>query len=453
MGEFKPTLAAYSALMSATARVHKHDPKDAKMQAIKDIFAEMEQDGIHPNVHAYNEALRQCSRVRDDDLAKLLFDDMGSAGIQPNKMTYLQLIASAVQSRQLNRALDFYHLFQLLPGQVSGGLARFAQRTLQALLGSCVRTKRMEQSELILHDFRDWSLQISPPTLGELILSAAGADSVSVTLSLMEMLEDHPEYYLDEGTILVVMQCAARNRSSELSELAWSSMEQTLHFFGQSFPSPIVCHARLACLVGTGQLEEALEYLVNVEARYPEVASDLNFVGSLVEHASTGETVADKVYFMLEERSQQEKQVPTSAINAVIAACSSMGDLERSFGTYEEMKDSFSLTPTTATFNALMIGCVRHGKPESVKLLQEEMKKANMSPSKETYVHLVDALLLTEGVSPALGMLQEMVSMGYDPPLKMLQKISLHSDRSGDPEDMAKVTSICEEHGYRSLIK
>lgn len=453
MGDFKPTLSAYSALMSATTRIHKHEPKESKMQAIKGIFTEMEQEGVHPNVHAYNEALRQCARVRDDDLAKLLFEDMGIAKIQPNKMTYLQLIASAVQSRQLNRALDFYHQLQVIPGQISGGLARFAQRTLQGLLGSCVRTKRMEQSEVILRDFREWGLQIAPAAVGELILSAAGADSVSVTISLMEMLEDYPEYYLDEGTILVVLQCAARNRSAELTELAWSSLEQTQHYFGQDFPSPIVCHARLACMIGNGQVEESLEYLLKIEAKYPEVAEDLNFVSSLVEHASVGESVADKVYFMLEERNQQEKKVPMSAMNGVIAACSSMGDLERSFGTYEEMKGSFSLTPNTATFNALMTGCVRHGKPESVKLLQEEMKSANILPNKETFVHLVDATLLTEGATPALRILDEMTNKGYAPPLKLMQRVRLHSNQSGNPEDMAKVTSLCEEHGYRSLIK
>lgn len=61
----------------------------------------------------------------------------------------------------------------------------------------------------------------------------------------------------------------------------------------------------------------------------------------------------------------QGQLVTIEMVNTIIAASSQMGDLARSFETFEATA-SLDLLPNTDTYNAIMEGCVNFGQSASI---------------------------------------------------------------------------------------
>ena len=61
----------------------------------------------------------------------------------------------------------------------------------------------------------------------------------------------------------------------------------------------------------------------------------------------------------------QGELVSTPMLNCIVAACGQIGDMGRAFETFETFA-SFGLAADTASYNAVLQGCVAHNFLESV---------------------------------------------------------------------------------------
>lgn len=84
----------------------------------------------------------------------------------------------------------------------------------------------------------------------------------------------------------------------------------------------------------------------------------------------------------------EERTVEIAEFNAIIAACSSVGDLDRAFHTYDEAQ-RLGLTRNTDTFNALIAGCITDGHFVGGIRVAEEMKECGVPFESDTINLLV----------------------------------------------------------------
>jgi pentatricopeptide repeat protein len=103
---------------------------------------------------------------------------------------------------------------------------------------------------------------------------------------------------------------------------------------------------------------------------------------SSLQLSPEGETAAEG------REGAEVRTVGMAEINCIIAACSTVGDLDRAFHTYDEAQ-RLGLERNTDTFNALLLGCVTDRHFSGGVRVTEEMKKCGLPFNAETVQLLV----------------------------------------------------------------
>lgn len=96
----------------------------------------------------------------------------------------------------------------------------------------------------------------------------------------------------------------------------------------------------------------------------------------LCEYLGFSEEKVDAGYFIIEEMHHQNEEVPIEAFNIVINNCAVIGDFNRAFGTYLEIKN-FGLEPNEQTFTSLL-NFTGSGDENYVRTVLEEAEKNNI---------------------------------------------------------------------------
>lgn len=96
----------------------------------------------------------------------------------------------------------------------------------------------------------------------------------------------------------------------------------------------------------------------------------------LCECLGFSEEKVDRGYYIIEEMSNNNEIVPIEAFNIVINNCAVIGDFNRAFGTYIEIKN-FGLEPNEQTFTSLL-NFTGPGDEKYVKTVFEEARNLNI---------------------------------------------------------------------------
>lgn len=101
------------------------------------------------------------------------------------------------------------------------------------------------------------------------------------------------------------------------------------------------------------------------------------------------------------------KGVDISAINVIIQASVSFGDIQRAVGAYKSIPD-YGLSATVETYNLLLSACIGAAHRGLGDIILGEMKKAGIKPDARTYERLVMLCLTQETYEDAFFYLEEM---------------------------------------------
>lgn len=110
------------------------------------------------------------------------------------------------------------------------------------------------------------------------------------------------------------------------------------------------------------------------------------------------------------------RRVPAAAVTAVVAACAQLGDMQAAFSTFEELGRTFPARPDTATFNALLEGCIRKGRADAVPSLAAEMEVQGVRGDLDTLTFLMDAARMRGDVEGALALARSRAYSEAEPP-------------------------------------
>jgi len=115
----------------------------------------------------------------------------------------------------------------------------------------------------------------------------------------------------------------------------------------------------------------------------------------------------DATWAIIDDMHKEGKPIDIAALNVIIHAAVSLGDLQRAVGTYKAYSD-YNLKPTVETFNHLLAGCVTAGHRDLGNRLLAEMKTAGVKPDLQTYENLICLCLTQPTYEDAFFYLEEM---------------------------------------------
>ena len=212
------------------------------------------------------------------------------------------------------------------------------------------------------------------------------------------------------GICINVLSTAARHGDSRLATDVFRILGNRTHTLERHH-----YEALLESYIASSDLRTALSLLTTMaasgvpptEASTRPIYTYLHSVPKFVEKGL-------KILHDLHENSNNP--IPPTAVNVFIqAAVDHLNDLPTALSIYQELHLLCSSGPTTATFNALLRGCVRAGDKSKAMFLASEMLALNVAPNSLTYDRLILVCLQVGDLEDAWRYYDEMIHAGHRP--------------------------------------
>ncbi|KAG0485476.1 hypothetical protein HPP92_009331 [Vanilla planifolia] len=427
-----------------------------------DLVAQMEEYEISPNAASYNLVLKAMYQASEYEAAMKLLDRMLQTGCLPDDESYNLVIGLLLQKNQIESALKYLDML-LKSGYM------LSSSVFTEYVRSCVNSGRLDTLALIIEKCKttDQNKALSPAwKLCNYIAEVAmQADHSKLSYFALEFLarwiargeNARPPIHLsvDEGLIASALCTAGRTYDSTLIDASLSVLKRSLR--EKRAPNSETYLAKIYAYASLGNLQRAFNSLNELETVYGnseehdrELFSPFTSLSPLVTACcKNGFSTLDSVYVQLENLSQASPPYKSvAALNCVILGCANIWDLDRAYQTFEAITNNIGLTPDIHSYNALLCAFGKLKKTEEACRVFEHLLSLGVKPNATTYSLLVDAHLANRDPKSALGVISEMVDVGFTPSKELLKKVRRRCSRESDFDSDDRVHSLARQFGY-----
>ena len=194
------------------------------------------------------------------------------------------------------------------------------------------------------------------------------------------------------------------------------------------------------------QIKDALRTIMRMDNAgiTPTTETTYPIFKYIIQDAERLETACDYL-----ESLQQEVKValPVAALNCVIQASISLGDLQRAIGLYNSFSE-FKVKPNVETYNLLLGGCIATTHRELGDKLLLDMKDAQVFPDARTYERLIVLCLTQTNYEDAFFYLEEMKEQKMIPSFNIYESLIRKCVAMGDTRYQLAVEEL-RECGYK----
>ncbi|KAL4448405.1 hypothetical protein ABPG75_005624 [Micractinium tetrahymenae] len=222
---------------------------------------------------------------------------------------------------------------------------------------------------------------------------------------------------------------------------------------GVRAPSLLSHLALVHAYAKAGELEGMFRAVTRVEEAFPEAEGAAAYHTGLpmcVDALAASVHTCDQAFFLLEGWAKEGLPVSTAQLNLVVAAYSQMGDLKRTFETFDSY-GHLGVVPDADTYSALMQGCIECGRVDTALKVFEQLQEAGVEPNAFTHHQLVDASVVLGDVPSMMTALEAMDEAGHSPRLALLERCVARAERAGDREAVRQLMLRLFENDYRII--
>jgi hypothetical protein len=227
---------------------------------------------------------------------------------------------------------------------------------------------------------------------------------------------------IDQGTLVAVLNAAARKQHALLADKAWGALQQGARDHG-IVPLPSAFAAAVAAQSACGNKDAAFSLVGEAYTTHPSMDARHSVWMPLVRACAGGPQALDGAYFLLERRKQAGSAVHVAALNVVVAACCLAGDIQRACETFDTFESVFGVSPTLDTFHLLLRACTWNGRAGSADKMQEELARSGLQQTHITRGHLIEADIGKRRLDLAVSRLAEAAAAQELPPRQTLARL------------------------------
>merc|ERR1719502_856996 len=415
---------AYNSLLDACIQC------DDTVQAGKH-FEQMKADGFIDTV-SFNIMLKMYLRQNKHDDAQMLLKEMRERGLQPNKITYNELINSKVEAGDRNGVWD---VLAQMKNQGESPNSVTCSILLKAL------TERAPKQDVkYTMDLVD---QMEDP-MDEVLFSSV--IEACLRVGQLDLLSRQMQKYARQGGLIALtaptygsmIKAYGQARDVERMWELWHEMEKR-----QVKPTAITIGCMIDALVKNHCVEDAWNLVHDLLSDPTRKALVNNIIYSTILKGFAMTKQTERLFAVYAEIRDQGVQANTITYNTMIDACARCGAMDRvpqlltdmkaanispdqiTYGTLvkghclsgsvdqafeilAEMRASGKHKPDEILFNSLLDGCAKEHRLEDAMALYEEMKQANVSPSNFTLCTLVKLLGRARRLEQAFAIVEEL---------------------------------------------
>ncbi|KAJ7287590.1 hypothetical protein C8J57DRAFT_1048704 [Mycena rebaudengoi] len=422
-----PDITTYTTLLRALA----HGGYAAQTLA---VLEDMVNFGVHPNATCFNHIIHAHRTLTSPHL-HLVLRKMEQLGVVPNAATYTLIITRFTAEDNLEMALQHLHTMKdhkLLPETTAA----------QAVIALAARQGHPRLAiDLAIWFEAQTVRKVENPIWLACLQSAAAELYAEGVIRCWYTLVADLAVSPDEGLCTLVLNTAARNGLPDLAtdalrvlkvlEVPW--MEHHLAPLFEAF-----CRAE--------RFEDAFSTLVIMRQNNIEPTQHTAF--PLIGIINGDPEILDKLRATLEQMRKEEKPVDISALNILVRASISAGQMSNALADYNSFK-SFGLQPSRETFHHFIDGCISSSDVAYGELAFRQMVEGGTSPDHDVFEKMIMLHLKQETYDDAFLHLEQMQAAGFVPARHIYEALILKCASVGDARYSVALEEM-REVGHRT---
>jgi pentatricopeptide repeat protein len=397
------------------------------------------------DVVSFNTLIKAHLQTGNFDKARLLMVAMTKEGLQPNRVTFNELINALVSKggdssrKQMWDMVEEMKVADVKPNQVTISILL---KCLNSRSGQSEITKTMDlidtmdepMDEVLLSSVVEACVRIGKPALLESQLKKLqGNDSVAISGS--HTYGSLIKAYGHARDINGIWRCWKEMRSRHIK------------------PTSITLGCMVEAIVSNGDTEGAYD-LIHQAQDDDSLRSSINSViYCSVLKGFTREKKMDRALAVYEEISQRKIELSIVMYNTLIDACARSGRMENLPNILADMK-THRIRPNVITYSTMVKGHCQHGDIQTAFSILEQMKNdAHLKPDEIMYNSLLDGCAQNNLVDEGLRLLEEMQTEGVQPSnftLSILVKLMNRARRL--EQAFSLVADITKKYRFRPNV-
>mmetsp|Transcript_132905 Transcript_132905/g.284053 ORF Transcript_132905/g.284053 Transcript_132905/m.284053 type:complete len:951 (-) Transcript_132905:50-2902(-) len=376
------------------------------LKRAKSAMVAMRSAGLQPNCVTFNELIDASVRINSDE-AWVLLDEMKSCGLQPNTIT-CSILLKGIQKR--SRPIDVERTLKVVDSMSE----QMDEVLLSSVCEACIRVGRSDLLVKQLHKHRkEKVVQIQGPhTYGSIIRSYGFVEDMRGVWE------------------------------------TWKEMQQR-----KIVPTSITLGCMVEAVVNGDDPEQGHK-LIREVLNNPETHSLVNAViyCSVLKGFSHRKRF-DRVWEIYEEMLGEKLQFSIVTYNTLIDACARSCDMGRVQRLMEEMA-SQDIEPNMITYSTIIKGYCQENRLDRAFELLANMKKASqLRPDEITYNSLLDGCARHGFWDRGNGLLADMQRFGVRPSNFTLSVVVKLANRSKRPEQAFELCDeLCKKYNIRPNV-
>merc|ERR1719327_576383 len=419
---------AYNALLDAC--IQCNDSAHARK-----LFEQMKADGFI-DVVSFNIILKTSLREKKHDEAEQLLQEMREHGLQPNKITYNELINAKEEARDRNGVWEVLAQMKnqgespnsvtcsiLLKALTNRASKQDVKKTMdlvdrmedpmdEVLFSSVIEAcLRVGQLDLLSRQMQKYARQggliaLSAPTYGSMIKAYGQARDVERMWELWHEMEKR-QVKPTAITIGCMIDALVKNHCVED---AWNLVHEIMSDpVRKSLVNNIIYSTILKGFAMTKQTERL--FAVYAEIRDQGVQANTITYNTMID-ACARCCAMDRVPQLLADMKSANISPDQITYGTLVKGHCLSGSVNHAFEILAEMRAGGKHKPDEILYNCLLDGCAKEHRLEDAMALYEEMKKANVPPSNFTLCTLVKLLGRSRRLQQAFAMVEELSTKG-----------------------------------------
>jgi pentatricopeptide repeat protein len=397
------------------------------------------------DVVSFNTLIKAHLQVGNFDKARCLMDEMRKEGLQPNRVTFNELINAMVtkggdeRRRRMWDVVDEMTVADVKPNQVTISILL---KSLNWYSGEAEVSKTMDlintmdepMDEVLLSSVVEACVRIGKPDLLEAQLKQLqGCAAIAITGS--HTYGSLIKAYGYAKDIDGIWRCWKEMRNRHIK------------------PTSVTLGCMVEAIVTNGDTEGAFD-LVHQMQDDEQCYSALNSViYCSVLKGFTREKKIDRVWAVYEEMADRRIELSIVTYNTLIDACARCARMEYLPKIMEDMKTQ-RVKPNVITYSTILKGHCQNGNIQAGFAVLEEIKKdARLKPDEIMYNSLLDGCAQNSLVDEGLRLLEEMQREGVHPSnftLSILVKLMNRARRLD--QAFSLVEEITKKYNFRPNI-
>jgi len=385
---------SFNIMLKMYLRAKKHDEAQS-------LLTQMREHGLQPNKITYNELINAKVEVWDHRGVWELVAEMKKQGESPNSVTcsiLLKALTQKASKQDVKRTMD---LVEQMEDQMDEVL-------FSSVIEACLR---VGQLDLLSEQMRKYARQgglvaLSSPTYGSMIKAYGQAHDVERMWELWNEMEKR-QVKPTAITLGCMIDALVKNRCVED---AWNLVHEVLSDPARrALVNNIIYATILKGFAMTKQTERL--FAVYAEIRDQGVQANTITYNTMIDACARCGAM-DRVPQLLADMKEASISPDQITYGTLVKGHCHSGSVDQALEILAEMRAEGKYQPDEILYNCLLDGCAKEHRLEDAMALYEEMKQAGIVPSNFTLCTLVKLLGRSRRLQEAFAVVEELSTKG-----------------------------------------